>query len=198
MSWLWLAAAVAFSPSLVELAQHALALPRDRISFVLAALLLVRFSLTTTRGARDARAGVALLGVAVLLQFFGILGDALTLGRASVAVAVIALSRITGRPAATGAILALWLVPIPISVLEPVRGPLENAAADAVAAFCGLLGSPALAVGPMVRVADSSLELRVSDAGLHLAHVLSLLGISMCGVLAVLLNLVLPREPEHS
>lgn len=176
MPWLWLAAAVAFSPSLVDLAGPAIRLPRDRASFVLAAILLLRAALVLRAETPARRQGAVLLLLAVALQLFGIVGDASTLGRMSVGLAIIGVSRFGGRPPLAAALLSLWLVPIPVSVLEPFRAPLENAAAAFVAAVAELLGAPAQAVGPVVRLGAQSLELQVSAAGVQLGHLLSLLG----------------------
>lgn len=174
--WLWLAVGVAFSASIVELSRHALALPYDRISFLLASVLLIRIVLLSQGAPRSPRAGVLLLAAAAFLQFAAILGDLSTFGRASVALAVIALARLTGRPSLQGALVALWLVPIPISVVEVVREPLENSGAAIIAVLSSAFGAPAEAVGPVVRSGSTILELRVSDTGLYIGYALSLVG----------------------
>jgi hypothetical protein len=74
------------------------------------------------------------------------------------------------------ALLSIWLVPIPLFLLEPMRTSLEHAAASVVAAALQLFGGAGIAVGPLVRAHGESLELQSPDAGLHLAQLLALLG----------------------
>lgn len=176
MPWLWIAAAVAFSPSLADLLGHALELPRDRLSFVVATILFLRAAFLLRGETPAPRQGAAILLTAVVLQFFGILGDASTLQRLSVSLALVGVARFSGRPPRAAALLALWMVPIPVSLLEPFRAVLENAAAAWVATVAGLLAPAATAIGPVVRLDDAALELHASDAGIQLAHLLSSLG----------------------
>jgi hypothetical protein len=174
--WLWLAAAVAFSPALADLTLHALSTPRA-IAPLLAAVLLVVGTLRTRAPVASNRpAAIALLAFAASLEVFGIVGGIAALARASVAVALVAMAQLVGRPPLSTALLSLWLVPIPVSLLEPVRGPIEHAVAAFVAAVAGLASPGIVAVGPIVRAGGVSFEIDTREAGLHLAHLLALLG----------------------
>jgi hypothetical protein len=174
--WLWLAVGAAFSPAIVELVRSSGDTPRSAIS-VLAAVLLVASAWRERTGGAPARGpAIALLALASLLELFGILGAASTLSRLSVAIAVIGTARLCGRPTLPAAFLAMWLVPIPVSLIEPIRVPLEHGAASFVALVLRLFTGDGVAVGPLVRAGGQALELQSGDAGLHLAHLLALLG----------------------
>ncbi len=143
---------------------------------VAAALLIVAAWRERSRDEPHLGSGIAVLALASLLEIVGILGDASTLTRLSVPLAVIGTARVLGRPTLPVALLSLWIVPIPVFLLEPVRAPLEHAAASVVARALQLFSGAGTAVGPLVRAQGEVLELQSPDAGLHLAHLLALLG----------------------
>jgi len=175
-SWLWLAVAAGFSPALVELAVKTAEPPRSVTVVVAAALLIAAAWREHTEDEPHRGSGIALLALASALEIVGILGGASTFARISVPLAVIGTARLLGRPTLPVALLSFWLVPIPVFLLEPVRAPLEHAAASAVAAALQLFSGAGTAVGPLVRAHGETLELQSPDAGLHLAHLLALLG----------------------
>lgn len=174
--WLWLAAAVAFSPALAALALPVLSTPRAITAPVAAALLISSAVRERGRGAAPPRPATLWLALAAALEVFGIFGGVAVATRVSVPMAIAAMALRTGAPTLPAALLSLWLVPIPISLLEPVRAPVEHAVGAYVAAVAALGSPEAIAAGPMVRVRATTLELDVRDAGLHLAHLLALLG----------------------
>lgn len=175
-AWLWLAAAVAFSPALAEVAAQTVTNPRTSTPVIAGALLFAAAWRSPLREAPHRPTGLALLTLATALELLGILGASSTFARISVPIAVVGVARLLGHPPLAIALLSLWLVPIPVSLLEPLREPMENGAAAFVAAMATLLGSDASAVGPLVRAGGRSFELHAPDAGLHLAHLLTLAG----------------------
>lgn len=174
--WLWMAAAVAFSPALAEIAAQTVSNPRTTTPIIAGALLLLASARSRTREVPERGLALGLLTVAALLELFGILGGSSTFARVSVPVAVVAVSRLLGHPPLATALLSIWLVPIPVSLLEPLREPFENGAAAFVAAVASLVRPDASAVGPLVRADGRSFELHAPDVGLHLAHLLTLVG----------------------
>lgn len=174
--WLWLAAAAAFSPALAELLRQTAASPFNPTPLFAAVLLACGSWRDRSATPPARRTALVLLAAACCLELLGILGGAATLGRASLSLAIVGMARLLGRPPLWVALLSLWLVPIPVSVVEPIRTPLESAAAAIVAGSARLAGAPAVAVGPLVRIGGTTLALQPSDGGLHLAHQLALLG----------------------
>ncbi len=174
--WLWIAAGVAFSPALAEIAAQTVSNPRTTTPVIAGALLLVAATRSRSHEAPERAVALGLLAAAAGLELFGILGGSSTFARVSVPVAVVALSRLLGHPPLATALLSLWLVPIPVSLLEPLREPFENGAAMFVAAVASLASPDASAVGPLVRAGGRSFELHAPDAGIHLAHLLTLVG----------------------
>jgi hypothetical protein len=174
--WLWLAAGVAFSPSLAEIARQTVAIPRT-ITPIAAALMLALCALRDRSDeAPSPRIAVALLVLASAFELLGILGGAATLSRISVPLAILGISRLVGHPGWATALLSIWLVSIPVSLLAPLNTALEHGAARFIASVAGLLAPDASAVGPLVRAGGRMLDVQASDAGLHLAQLLALGG----------------------
>lgn len=174
--WLWLAAGIAFSPALAEIAGQTVSNPRTTTPIIAGSLLVLASVRCRVRETPGRTVALGLLAAAAVLEILGILGGSSTFARVSVPVAVVGVSRMLGHPPLATALLSLWLVPIPVSLLEPLREPFENGAAAFVAAVGSLVSPDAVAVGPLVRASGRSFELRAPDAGLHLAHLLALVG----------------------
>ena len=121
-TWLRVGAVIAFSPALADLALHALSTPRAIAPVVAAALLIAGTVRSRAEPASNRRAAFAVLAFAASLEVLGIVANIAALSRTSVTLAVVAMAQLTGRPPLTTALLSLWLVPIPVSLLEPVRG----------------------------------------------------------------------------
>jgi hypothetical protein len=173
---LWLALAVAFSPTLAELARE---LPeRPDAPRVLAGALL--FGLAAARDAgpfrarRGAAAGVLLFAIA--LQAVGIAADSWSIARIGLGLAVVGLSLWLGRPRFGVSLLALFAVPIPSTLTGMLSPGLESAAARLAAGIAGGLGLELRASGPLLHAAAGSLELRPSEAGLSLVMLAANLG----------------------
>ncbi len=163
--WIWVAAAVAFSPALVEVARQTVEFPQKTTPLVAALLLVVSAWRETAREMPGRSGAIVLLAVAAALELLGVLGGAATLARASLPLAFVGIARLLGRPPLRIALISLWLVPIPVSLVALVQTPLDQAAARFVAWVARLLGDAATsAVGPLVRVGEQSFELRASDA----------------------------------
>lgn len=172
----WAALAVAFSPALADLASAASDVPANATIVFAAALSVVAALRDRAAGPARRGAGVALLAVASGFEILGILGGTAAATRVSVPLAILGGSQLLGRPSLVAALLTLWLVPIPIGLLEMVRAPLEHAAAEVVAVSVRTLGAGAEAVGPMVRSANGTLEMSGRHGGVHLAHLFSMIG----------------------
>lgn len=176
VGWIWVAAAIAFSPAFFEVARQTVEFPQ-KTTPLLAALLLVVSAWRESARERPGRSGaMGLLAVAAALELLGVLGGAATLARASLPLALVGIARLLGRPPLRIALISLWLVPIPVSLVVLVQMPLDEAAARFVAWVAGLLGGAANSVGPLVRVGEQSFELSAATAAVHLAWLLALLG----------------------
>jgi hypothetical protein len=175
-AWIWVAAGVAFSPALFELARQTVEFPQKTTPLVAALLLLVSARRESAREVPGRGGAILLLAAAAALELLGVLGGAATLARASVPLALVGIARLLGRPPLRIALISLWLVPIPVSLVALVPMPLDQAAARFVASVAELLGVAASSVGPLVRVGEQSFELSAAMAAVHLAWLLALLG----------------------
>jgi hypothetical protein len=122
------------------------------------------------------RGGGVLLTAGVGLNLLGILVDAWSIARYGLPLAVIGVARLTGRPALGVALMSLWLVPLPTSILALATPGPETAFATLGAAVVAALGAPLEAVGPGIRGPAGSLLFNAMHSGIVLAAGLSLLG----------------------
>jgi hypothetical protein len=121
--------------------------------------------------------GYLLVAIGVLLQTIGIVADAASIARLGLPLAIVGLARASGFLRVRVALLSLWLVPIPISVVSATSPEPESTLAALGAGVVGLLGADARASGPLLLGGpQGQLALRPADGGLVLAWVLAGVG----------------------
>src|SRR5215468_8822064 len=134
-SALWMALAVALSPSLVELVGHWMHEPWSRASAVFVPLGLLAAA-TDASPIRPRRGGWLLVVFGLALALFGSVGGAEALGRLSIPLAVIGMACALGRPAPRIAAISLFVVPPPFTIASLASPGAERAVA-ALAVFAG-------------------------------------------------------------
>jgi len=167
----WLGLVLAFSPALVDLGRHLAGVPRDRYALVGALLFALGVLGERGRPARPRPGGRPLLGIAVLLQLVGIAVDTWTAARLGLALGVVGMALVLGRPSPRVALLSLAALPIPVTLLEISSPALETGWAAAAAAVLGAAGLDVEAAGAGLRAAGELLPLRVDHGGGPLALV---------------------------
>jgi hypothetical protein len=177
---LWIAVAAALSPSLVDLAVHVAMKPWVRGTAIFP-LLFAWCAFTASGPSRPARDGLPLLLLGVAAAFIGVGGGMPRVGRPGIALAVIGVARMTGRPPLPVALLAIWLVPFPTQFVEALAPGLEALVARVAAALGNFAGIPAEADARRVTAlwfvtASGPLQLFPGDGGLPLAWTFAGLG----------------------
>lgn len=167
----WLALALGFSPALVELARHLLAAPIDRYALLAPILLLLAVRAEREHEARPRRDGWPLLVLGVGLELAGIAVDTDSAMRLGLALGVVGMARRLGRPSWRASVLALGVVPLPVSLLDLASPELEEVLAWAAARADSALGLPVAAAGSALRADALLLPLRSDHSGLPLAWV---------------------------
>ncbi len=176
-SWLpWLGLGVALSPTLAELAEHLYYEHTDR--YALLAPLLVLYCLARRLGAAGPGrgAGLALLGLALVLQLVGIVGHSWSIARLAVPCAAFGLALWLGRPPTVVVLLLFAMIPIPQFVLNLPSPGLESLWARAATGALAGLGVEISSVGPSLRTPEAHLTLDSTDSGLRLLVVLAAVG----------------------
>ncbi len=103
--------------------------------------------------------------------------DSPSLGLGGLALGIIGVAGWTGRPALPVALLVVWLVPVPIFVLESLSPDLESLWMQLLAPVAEGLGAEFERVGPVAYGPDETrVEFFPEDDGLVLAHALALVG----------------------
>jgi len=173
---LWLALFAAFSPVLAELAGSLRAgfIPWTLIvgPALLAILMLRGIGRAGTRSA----AGPPLLVLGVLLQLLGIFAATWSLARLGLATAVVGLALYLGGPSLRVALLALGVVPVPVTLVNLYSPRAESLLLGAVCAPAQAVGLAVSCTGPVAEIGGERLELLGRDVGLPLAVVLAELG----------------------
>jgi hypothetical protein len=177
---LWIAVAAALSPSLVDLGAHVVANPWVRGTAIFP-LLLAWCAFTDPAPSRPARDGLPLLLLGVAAAFVGVGGGMPRVGRPGIALAVIGVARMTGRPSLPVALLAIWLVPLPTQFVEALAPGLDGLVARAAAQLGSFAGVPAEADARRVTALwfvtpSGPLQLFPGDGGLALAWTFAGLG----------------------
>lgn len=170
---LWVALAAALSASLIDLAIHVGATSWARGTLIFP-LLFAYCAARDTSPQRPSRDGLLPLVLGVALSLVAVGGGMARVGRPGIALAVIGLARLTGRPSLGVALLSIWWIPLPTQIIEALAPGLEAAAAHVAAQVATALGVAsqidARHAGAIWLVAPAGrLELFPSDAGLALA-----------------------------
>jgi len=172
--FVWTAFLVAFSPIFFDVAEHARQQPWAAWSLVFALLLAVLARRDFSREERN-RAGYVLLGLALLLEAFAIVGGPMRWGRLAIPLGVFGLARILGRPSQGVAALACWTVPVPWAIVSRGSPLLEyiwlRLAAATLSSFAPISVHRGSAAWP-----GGTLSLDPSDGGLPLMALLSGVG----------------------
>jgi hypothetical protein len=165
---LWLALLLAFSPTLLGLADHweARSWPRYSLAF----LPLLIWSVRHDSAKRPLfREGLALIAVAVVGQFLASLAAVTFVARPLAAMAVIGLLLLRGLASPGTAMLALWIVPVPYMVIRDLGCDASAAAlCSAAATLLSALGAPIAAVGNSLSVGEGRLSVASPWGGLVL------------------------------
>jgi hypothetical protein len=175
---LWLAVLLAASPLLIALPDWLGERPES--AHVLVAPLL--FGLAAwRRGSPPTRrgriAGAVALVVAPLPIALGSDLSSPTLGLGGLALGLVGAALFTGRPAWPAPLLALWLVPPPLSLLDLFTPELESFWMQVAHGVLEPLGVPLERVGPVAHgPGGARLEVFAEDCGLVLAHGFALVG----------------------
>jgi hypothetical protein len=173
---LWLAAAAALSPVLLELAQSLGASdgsPRILLAPALFALLAWRL-----RWPREEPrpSGVAWIALGLALEILGLLSDTGSLARLGLPPVVIGVAVLAGRPPPTAAALSLWMVPPPTALLVEGSPWLESWLAALASLPFRALGFAVEAAGPVLRTPSARFEFTAFHTGIPLAILLAELG----------------------
>jgi hypothetical protein len=173
---LWLGTAVAFSRVLLDLV-HSL-FETDACWSILLPIPLIAICIgRDTPASRGAGAGGGLLILlGLVLNVLGMSLDAWSIARLGLPLAAIGVARITGQPALPVALMSLWLVPLPYSILTVLTPWPESGLASLAAAVTTQLGAPLHAAGPVIHGPAGKLLLDPDHSGLPLAVGLALLG----------------------
>lgn len=170
--WLWLGLALAFSPAILDLAAHW----RDEAwarSSVLALYFVARGSEGRPADPPRRLQGFAFLAAGLLVQMGALAAGPESLARVGLALGLLGLALLLGRPPLRLALLFLALVPVPFALqraLDPLlRAPLETAAA-AVASGLGP-ATEAAALG--LSQGERFLRIHPPDLGLPLMALLA-------------------------
>lgn len=172
----WLAAGAALSPVLLELAGSAREL-RASPSVLLAPWLFALYALRVGMPRREPRAaGLVLVAAGLALQGVGLASDIGSLARLGLPCVVMGVAAISGRPAASVAALAFWLVPPPTALLVQASPGAEAAIAQLASLPFRALGLAVEALGPVVRTGAERLDLTAYQTGIPLLLLLAELG----------------------
>lgn len=175
---LWIAWAVGMSP-VVAIAPTWLAERPESLYVVFAPLLLLWEAARAHRADPGPRRGWGLLVVLTALPtlLLGLETGSPTLGLGGAALAFIGVALFTGLPPLSVAVLALWIVPVPVFVLDRLSPGLETIWMDAVIPIARGLGVELVQTGPVAfGRGETRVEFFPVDDGLLLAHGMALVG----------------------
>jgi hypothetical protein len=172
---LWLGLLVAFSPVLVDLAQHLGEEAWARYVLVFPFLLALCVARDGSRP-RGSALGYALLVPAILVELGAIGGSTMVSARPTLPLAVIGLCLAFGLARVRTALLALWLIPIPHRILRMPSPELETGLLSPLVGLLDALGAELRLEGSRVLAAAGELEFLDFDGGLTLVALLSGLG----------------------
>ena len=172
---LWSALALGLWPVFEDLAAHVIGHPWAGYRAVFPVLMVL--GARHHPGRRHPRAdGYLLLGAGLLVELIGIGGGIDRLARPALPLGVLGLARLLGRPPLGVALLALWMVPVPTFVLQPVTAVLAPALASLTASSLQPLGLSLQAHAGTLDGLSGAIHLGAGDTGVPLALLLSGLG----------------------
>jgi hypothetical protein len=172
---LWLGLLVAFSPVLVNLAQHLAVEAWARYVLVFPFLLVLCIVRDSARLRPSALGYVALI-LAILIELGAIGGSTMVWARPPLPLAVIGLCMAFGLAPLRTTLLACWLIPIPHRILRMPSPELETALLSPLVGLLNALGAKLRLEGSRVFAATGELEIFDFDGGLTLVALLSGLG----------------------
>jgi hypothetical protein len=163
---------VALVPVFEEIGRHLVANPWA--AYVLGMLPLCALAYARAeRSGRTHRDGAIWVAAALAFELVGLLAGPAQIGRIAVPLAAIGFARLRGRPAWAGALLALWLVPIPNLLLRIPSPGLESLLLHLAALGAALFGASPAVHGVEVAVGDTGLRVLRGDGGVTLAVALA-------------------------
>jgi hypothetical protein len=173
---LWIALAVAFSPTLLDLAHNFDIEPYDRCT--IGPALLLGWWAVAMRGERQSghSDGLVLILIGVAMQVLGILTLTWSMARFGVPFAVIGAARMTGLVPLRLAVLAFFAIPVPYSVMLFMSPDLEIALASLASQVANVFGASLTVDAIELRSGDLRLHLVPQDGGLVLLPLFMALG----------------------
>jgi hypothetical protein len=169
---LWLGLAIAFSPVLLELAEHGEAQPWARVSLVFPVLVWIAARRDTVRPG-PAAWGWGLVAGGIMLELIVIGGDVVRLGRLGLAGAAIGLCFAGGWTSLRVALLFLWSIPLPAAILNRFGPELASVVMGFGAQVASRFGLAVVGFPTSLESAGTSLAVLPSDCGLQTAFVLA-------------------------
>jgi hypothetical protein len=167
-----LALAVALAPVVEEIGRHVAANLWATYVLGMAALAAAAYALAEPTG-RAHRDGIAWIAAALALELIGLLAGPAQIGRGALPLAAFGFARLRGRPGLAGALLALWLIPIPNLLLRIPSPGLETLFLTLAARGATLFGAEPVLSGVQVAVGDVGLRVHRGDGGVPLAVALA-------------------------
>jgi hypothetical protein len=172
---LWLGLGVAFSPVLLDLAEHLVAHPWTRSASIFPVLLALAIR-SNGGGVATKRLVWICVVLGVVIELIAASGGVLRLGRVGLVVAAFGILCGAGSARPSVALLLVWCVPLPSALMRIASPQLETTWGAAAAALLpGVTLDPATS-GPMLVANGQALRLTAPDAGLALGFGLAGLG----------------------
>lgn len=172
---LWVALAIAFSPVLVDLSDHWVVQPWSRACLLFPGLVWLASRQDTVRPG-PASWGWALVAAGIVLELLAIGGDVVRMGRVGLVAASIGLCFAGGWSSIRVALLLVWSIPLPASVLNFASPAPEKIVGELGARIVSLFGVGVERVGTRLEGGGSIIELLPADGGLQSAVTLAGLG----------------------
>ncbi len=165
---LWFALAIAFSPVLLDMAQHWLAEGWARYSLPFVVLLLI--CIADDAPQRPMRWPAAIMICTGLLsQLVAIVASVTFLARPGLALCVVGLILLRGTASPRVAVLALWFIPVPFFVMRESGGAaVAHELYEIATASIASLGGNVEIEGRRVVMESGHLTIRPQQAGLSL------------------------------
>lgn len=175
-AWIvWPGLLVAFSPVLLELAEHLIAHPWTRSALVFP--WLSALAIRADRGRSESKPLIwACVVLGILIELVAVSGGILRVGRVGLVVAAMGIVCGAGwaRPLTT--LLLVWVLPLPSALMRLASPDLESAWGGTVAALVPGLALDAASSGPALVAGEHALRLVAPDGGLALGFGLAGLG----------------------
>jgi hypothetical protein len=180
---LWCGLAIAFSPVLQDLAESALSFPSQR--YVLLAPLMIGLLLvhpsnppqtsrhTSPHTKKHSPLGIMLLILGMGAQILGITTSTWLFARVGLALAILGVALLAGRPNPMILLLTFGLVPIPEFITHATSPWLESILGAGAAQVLSFSGLQLEVGGPLLEVDGDRFELVASDSGIVTAALLA-------------------------